>query len=78
MTATILDADPVVLEDLDIRPECIWAVPPCGAAATWWVRWSCGCLVFYCDQHVDVLTDVICDEHGPDGVAAVRVETGRI
>ena len=82
--SAVLDAEPIVLDQLEeIKPECIWLVPPCSADATWWLSWSCGCVVFYCDTHVEVawaLKMIICDEpiHGPDGVGAVHVDRGRL
>lgn len=52
--STVLDAEPVVLEELDLTPTCDWTGPTCPAVATWEaVAKECGCAWLACDHHAD-------------------------
>ncbi|QXN73931.1 hypothetical protein SEA_BLAB_4 [Microbacterium phage Blab] len=47
--STVLDTEPVVLEELDFTPTCDWA--GCSKDATWQVFLTCGCAGVICDEH---------------------------
>lgn len=47
--STVLDAEPVVLEDLNLTPTC--DCTGCSEAATWLTFLTCGCAGAVCDMH---------------------------
>lgn len=54
--STLLDAEPVVLEDLDFAPVCdICKLRQTSDAASWAVTFSCGLVMLYCQPHLDML-----------------------
>lgn len=49
----VLDAEPVVLEELDLAPTCDWLNPTCDRRAAWEAIMDCGCHNLLCDGHAD-------------------------
>ncbi|QNJ55497.1 hypothetical protein SEA_PHINKY_5 [Microbacterium phage Phinky] len=52
--SAMLDAEPVVLEQIDITPQCEWHSDQSGACtddAKWGHDWSCGCTTLFCHPH---------------------------
>lgn len=47
--STLLDAEPVVLEDLNLTPTC--DCTGCAEVATWLTFLTCGCAGAVCDKH---------------------------
>lgn len=57
---TMLDTEPVVLEELDLQPPCEGHSHgvPCPNPAKWVARFSCGSAEPICDEHRAWLFDV--------------------
>lgn len=49
--STVLDAEPVVLEDLDFEVSCHAQGGECPHPARWAYHWSCGCVSLLCQGH---------------------------
>lgn len=48
--STVLETEPVVLEDVDDPLICRYS--GCGAGARWSTIWSCGETIVYCEDHL--------------------------
>ncbi|UVT31268.1 hypothetical protein SEA_MARCIE_4 [Microbacterium phage Marcie] len=63
--STVLDAEPVVLEE----SESVMTCDCCDDAARWTWLWSCGCVNLLCED---------CDRLLDEEIAKVRVEVGEV